>query len=120
MASHEWIERGGKRILYLNIASKNIEELEGKLKEFRAVIDEQPLHSLLAITDTKNGHFDVDMIKIINSFVEDNTPFVQSSVVIGLDGLKRIMYEGMLRVTGRKNMTTKSTLDEAIDCLISQ
>ncbi len=117
MANYEWIEKNSKKILYMNIACKSLEELDGRIKEFRTIIDTQPKESLLTITDTQDGHFNKAMSNAINMFAEANKPYIKMTVIIGIEGLKKVIYDGVIRLTGRKNMIIKNTKEEAIEFL---
>ena len=120
MENYEWMEKNGKKILYMRVASKNIEELNTKIEEFREVITRQPEHSLLTISDVTNGHFDKSMKGQLQTFVAANEPYVKMSVIVGLQGLQKIVYDSVLRVTGRKNLVLKNSLEEALAFLSGQ
>lgn len=119
MATYEWLEKDGKKIFYMNIASANLEELDNKLKELRPIIDAQPQGSLLTITDTTNGHFNNEMTKSLNVFTEANKPYIKMTAVIGVDGLKRMVYKGAMVFSKRDNLVIKDSKQEAIDFLAS-
>ncbi len=117
MANYNWIEQNGKKILYMNLASKTTEELKMKISEFKPIIAAQPKESVLAITDIKDGFFSRDIVSAIKDFANANKPYIKMSVIIGLSGLQRVIYNSILRLTGRKNMVTKSSYNEAIEYL---
>jgi hypothetical protein len=119
MAYHEWIEKEGHRILYLNIASRNLAELEERVNEFREVIDGQPEGSLLTITDVTGGHFDQSMKNALDNYIIANKPYIKQTVIVGLSGLQKVIYQGILRVTCRTNLIVKDTFDEAVEFLVS-
>lgn len=119
MAYHEWIEKEGRRILYLNIASRNRPELEERVNEFREVIDAQPEGSLLTITDVTGGHFDTSMKETLDNYIKANEPYIKHTVIVGLSGLQKVIYQEILRVTGRTNLNVKDTFEEAVEFLIS-
>jgi hypothetical protein len=48
-----------------------------------------------------------------------NTPFVKASVVVGIGGLKRVLYQAVVKLSGR-NIATLDTVDEAKDWLAAQ
>lgn len=120
MANHEWIEKYGKKILLMRVASQDAEELTAKIEEFSRVIREQPEHSVLAISDVANGHFDKKMKSLLSDFVKANEPYIKMSVIVGIDGLQRVIYNGVLRATGRKNLVIKESQEEAIAYLTAQ
>ncbi|NJO88127.1 MAG: hypothetical protein HC831_03540 [Chloroflexia bacterium] len=45
--------QNGKKILYMNLASKTPDELKQKISEFKPIIAAQPKESILAITDKR-------------------------------------------------------------------
>jgi hypothetical protein len=46
-----------------------------------------------------------------------NRPYVRQGAVIGLDGIKRIMVNSVLKMSGRNNMKFFHTRDEALKWL---
>jgi hypothetical protein len=75
-----------------------------RLSEYRTIIDKQPKESLLTITDATNSHFNHSMSKALTMFAEANTPYIKMTVMIGINGLKKIIYDGAFRITERKNI----------------
>ena len=119
MADYEWLEKNGTKILFMHIASGNEDELREKLEQFSRVIRAQPAQSLLTISDVTNGHFDRAMKKLLQDFVQANTPYIKKSAIIGVGGLQKVVYNGVIRATGRKNLVVKKSLEDALAFLIS-
>jgi hypothetical protein len=49
--------------------------------------------------------------------MEFNRPYIRQGAVIGLDGIKRIMVNSILKMNGRTNMKFFRTRDEAVKWL---
>jgi hypothetical protein len=49
-----------------------------------------------------------------------NRPHIRLGAVIGLDGIKRIMVNSILKMSGRHNMKFFRTRDEAVKWLAAQ
>jgi hypothetical protein len=49
-----------------------------------------------------------------------NRPFIRYGAVIGLDGIKKIMVNSILKISGRSNMKFFHSRQEAIDWIVSQ
>jgi len=52
--------------------------------------------------------------------VKANTPYIKCSAVYGVEGLKEVIFNGILSFTGRKNLVLFKTLEEAKDFLANQ
>ena len=120
MAHHEWIETGGKRILYLNIASHSIEEVTRKISEFKQVIIAYPPESLLSITDTEGGGYNVEMIKAVKEFTDFSKPYSQKAVVIGLSSAQKLVFDSIKMLSRRQDLVALNSREEAIAFLLSE
>ncbi len=117
MAYFTWMEHKNKRIMYIELASQSKEELAVKIAQISPVIEKEPPGSLLCVATTKGGRFSPDIMKMLREFTTHNLPFMKATVLIGLEGLQKPLYESFIMVTRRKNLYVKDTLDEALDLL---
>jgi hypothetical protein len=68
------------------------------------------------VTDTR---YNRDVIHALKEFANGNKPFVRAGAVIGIDGLKKIVYDAVMKFTGR-NLPAFDDVEEAKDWLVEQ
>jgi hypothetical protein len=120
MKSCEWIQYKGKNILYMKIASQSAEELKERIDSIKPVVIKEPPNSILCIADVINGKFSPEMTQMLKEFTKHNEPYIKMTALIGVEGLKKVIYSGVLLFTGRKNLVLKNTKEEAQDWLAEQ
>lgn len=120
MKSCEWIQHKGKSILYMKIASQSTEELKERLDNIKPIVEKEPPHSILCIADVINGKFNPEMTQMLKEFTKHNEPYIKMTALIGVEGLKKVIYSGVLLFTGRKNLILKNTKEEAQEWLVEQ
>jgi len=120
MKSYDWIEYKGKNILYMKIASQTTEELNERLENIKPVVEKEPPNSILCIADVIDGKFNPEMTQMLKEFTKHNEPYIKMTALIGVEGLKKVIYSGVLLFTGRKNLILKDSKQEAMDWLAEQ
>lgn len=110
----EIIQKDGKAIYYMDFSSmRKLDEINQIIQEAVNYIRRQPAGSVLSLTNVEGMHFNSQIIDAFTTFVSGNKPYVKNGAVIGLNGLIRIVFNGMLKATGR-NLRVCSSKDEAI------
>ena len=115
-----FIEHEGKRILlhdFTNILEPR--EALPLVEQSKAIVAQQPAHSLLTVTCVSGSRFDRDIIEALKSLVVHNKPYVRHGAIVGLSGLQRVIYVTLTQLTGRR-LPTFDTLDEAKAWLVRQ
>jgi len=120
MPGYEWLDHKGKRVLYMNIAAKKPEELKERLERIKMVIKGEPPKSLLCLVDVQNGNITPEITHLTKEFAKHNDPYVKTTAVIGVEGLKQVIFNGVLLFTKRKNLVIKNSKQEALDWLVQQ
>ena len=114
----KWIDARGKKILYVDWSGlKKLEDLTEVLNEAVKVAVASPT-KLLTISDFTDAAASSEFMDLINKAgkeVFDNKS--EKSAVLGISGVKSILLQGYLRVTGAKNMKVCSSRDDAINYL---
>ncbi len=95
---------------------KTLHEINAVINESTNFIRIRPATSLYCLTNIKEMHFNNEIKDLFQIFVKGNKPFVKSSAVVGLSGLQQIVYNGLMKITGR-NIKSFSSLEEAKDWL---
>jgi len=117
MAGVSFITHKGVKILYEDYSQSKPQETISLLKEAQGIISKEPLNSVRALVNVKDSHFDTELSSALKDFVKKNTPYIKCAAVYGVEGLKEIIFKGIITFTGRKNLVLFKTLDEAKDYL---
>lgn len=92
-------------------------DIEQVINEAKKYIRSQQKDSLLTLTNVEGMHFNNSIREIFTEFVKGNEPFIKSSAVVGVNGLIQILFNGLLKVTGR-NLKTFKAKENALDYLL--
>lgn len=112
----QFIEHKGKKILHLDFSNCKVAELEATIEEAKQVISGQPPNSLLILTDVTDTEMSRESSRLIKDFTAHNKPYVTTSAVVGVAGLKKIVYDAVIRFSGRQ-IATFDTVEQAKDWL---
>ena len=113
------IEHGGSTILFLDFSNISTTEVPAMLTEARTVIHAAAPKSLKIMSDFTNARYDKGTTEDVKAFSASNKPYVKASAVVGITGMKKIIFTGIIAATGRK-MNLCNTRDEAKQWLASQ
>ena len=111
-----FIQHKGKKILHLNFADCKADEVLVVIDQAKAAIRTQARQSVLTLTDVTNTSFNSKVSDAMKDFVMHNKPYVVASAVVGVTGLKQIIYNAVMKFSGRK-LTAFDSLAEAKDWL---
>ena len=115
----QFIQHKGKKILHLNFADCTADEVLQVIEMSRAAIRTQAPGSVLTLTDVTNTAFNSKVSEAMKEFVSHNRPYVNAAAVVGVTGLRQIIYNAVMKFSGRK-LTAFDTLAEAKDWLAAQ
>lgn len=112
----QFIQHKGKKILHINFADCKADEVLTVIDQSKAVIRTQALQSVFTLTDVTNTAFNSKVSDALKEFVVHNKPYVVAAAVVGVTGLKQIIYNAVMKFSGRK-LTAFDSLAEAKDWL---
>lgn len=113
MTRYQTMVHGGKIIFCMDFSDlKGIEEIKGVIDNSIKYIRSQPPGSVLALTNIRDMHFSNEIRDEFNVFVKGNKPYIKASAVVGLSGLQQIVYNGLMKITGR-DIKSFNTIEEA-------
>ena len=84
------------------------------------LIQKHPEQSLYTITNIEGVQYDTTTKKKVAEWTKHNKPYVKYGVVIGMDGIKRIMVNAIFALSGRTNMSSAATKEDAIELLLKK
>jgi hypothetical protein len=111
----------GKNIVYIdfsNAVSEN--DFNAVIEEVRQVITKYAEKSVCTITNMENVRFDSSIKEVFVKYAESNGSYVKYGVAIGMDGIKKKMIEGILKLSGRSTFHFCFTKEEAVKWLRQQ
>jgi len=112
----QFIQHKGKKILHINFADCKADEVLTVIDQAKLSIRTQAPQSVLTLTDVTNTAFNSKVSDALKEFVMHNKPYVVASAVVGVTGLKQIIYNAVMRFSGRK-LTAFDSAAEAKDWL---
>jgi hypothetical protein len=101
----KFIAYKGCPILQIDFEGCQPPELLERIRYARSVIAGQPLDSVRTLTLVKNARFNNQVSGAMKAYTAHNKPYVRIAAVVGLSGLQDIVYNVIVKVTGRKIAT---------------
>jgi hypothetical protein len=115
-----YIEHKGRKILFVNFAHLEADELPARIEEAKAIIASQREKSVFVLTDVTGGVFSKADVKHLKAYVAHNEPYIWRSAVVGVEGILNVVFQGVVRFSGREDLMLKASLEEAKDRLANQ
>jgi hypothetical protein len=120
MAKTQLLIHNRKTIFQMDFSNlSNVNEISNLINESIAHIRNQPHESVLTLTNIQGMHFSGEIKDLFNDFIAGNKPFVKAGAVIGLGGLQQIIYNSLMKVTGR-DIKAFTSADDAKNWLVSK
>jgi len=115
----EFIQHKGKQILHLNFTHAKPMEVVEASKAAMSLIAKQPAKSLRTLTDVTDMNFDTASTQALKELARHNAPFVMAGAVVGITGLRQIIYNAVIKFSGR-NLVVFDSPDQAKEWLTNQ
>ena len=97
----DFIEYTGGKIHYLNFSNMKKEDIPTYMEEVKKLLLPNPPGSVLFLANVYKMSFDKETVKNFVGFFKFNKPFSKRTAVIGLDSIKKMLYEASLVLSGR-------------------
>lgn len=81
-----------------------------------AAIRREPLGSVRTLTNVTGSHFNKPIVAAMRQLAVDNKPYVRAAAIVGLTGLMKVVYNAIVRLTGR-NIVAFDHVDPAREYL---
>jgi hypothetical protein len=111
-----FIEHNGCPILLIDFQGCQPREFLERIRYARSVIGRQPKASIRTLTVVTDARFNRQVSDAMKEYAAHNKPYVRVAAVVGLSGLQEIVYNVIIKLTGR-NMATFSDVAAAKDFL---
>lgn len=119
MSGVSFITHKGVRILYEDFSKCKTDEVLALIEQAKPMIRNQPEKSVLALLSVKDSSFDSTVTNALKQFAKGNEPYIKCAAIYGIEGLKEIIFRGVVAFSGRKNLVLCKSLEEAKDFLAS-
>jgi hypothetical protein len=117
----EEFTQDGKNFISFDLSEfKTNDEFRKFIEIAKTYMPKYAENSLYTITNIRGVSYDTETKKVIAEWMDYNRPYVKYGAVMGFDGIKRIMVNSILKLSGRKNMTFTSDREKAIEWLLKQ
>ncbi len=114
-----FITHDDQQILYVDFSNGSLVDMHTIIEESIPVVRTQHAKSLLMLTNVHDLAFNPASAGEMRKYAQGNEPFVFAAAVVGLDGLKRIVYETIRKASGQ-NMMAFSDMNEAKQWLVDR
>jgi hypothetical protein len=120
MPKVEYIVHRDKKILFFDIRENPKPEESMRIgDQAKAIIVAQPLKSVLLLTDVTQARYNPEATDYMKEYSSQITPYVKASAMVGVSGIRNIILNALVRVSGR-NIKMFDDLEKAKDWLAEQ
>jgi len=98
----KFIRHQERDILFLDFSNSQTDEVLKIIEDAKNVIRTRPVNSLLTLTDVTNARFNEAVGEGMKHFTAHNKPYVKASAVVGITGLKKIIFGAVMAFSRRK------------------
>ena len=113
------IVHNGKQIIFLDFSGCNVEDFPTIINEAEKLIRAEPLNSVLTLTDVTDAKYNLEVTEALIEFVKGNKPFVKAGGVVGLDTIKKVIYNSVMHFSGR-NLLAFDDIEKAKNWLVEE
>jgi len=116
----EEFEIDGRNFLHADFSGLELpgEIIEG-FERLNALVSRYPENSLNLISDISGLKFDSGINKVAAKYTALNARHVRYDVIIGADGVRRMLAKALMRLSGRRNFHFCFSKEEAVQWLLS-
>ncbi len=105
------VEHKGKDVTVVDISHCAPADSVRLLKQAIPLVKRQPKNSVLLLTNVENTVYDRDVFPHIKDYVVSNIPFIKGSAVVGIDGMKRAIFNTLRFITLHEIMQFDTDID---------
>jgi len=113
-----FIRHGEKEILFLDFSNSAVEDVLKTIETAKQVISARPENSLLTLTDLTNARFNEEVGEGMKQLTAHNRPYVKAAAVVGITGLKKIIFGAVLAFS-KRNIESFDDVEQAKKWLVN-
>ena len=111
----------GRNFIYIDLSDiKTADQFLDLSLDIKPTISKYPENSIYTITNIRNMKLDSEAKRIMADYMLFDKPYVRYGVVIGMDGIKKVMTSSIFKEVGRSNMNFAFSKEHAIEWLLQQ
>jgi hypothetical protein len=111
----------GKNIIYIDFShARSDEEFSTAFERIERAIASYPERSLYTITNLAGVRIDTLYKDNFIKYGKHNKPYVKKAVLIGLDGVKKMIVTTIFKKAGRDDFHIAFTKEKAIEWILQQ
>jgi len=114
-----FIEHKNKRILYIDFSNCELEDIVSIIGQSKQFISKESQGTVLTLTNVTDARNNAAVVRVLKEFTTFNRPFVKAGAVVGIDGLKKAVFEAIVKFSGRK-LAVHEDVEKAKDWLVEQ
>lgn len=111
------ITHKGKNIVLMDFSNSGKDQVLATMKQAEALIRNQPPESVLGLLDVSGSMYNKEVAAAFKEFAEGNKPYIKMTVIVGLEGIKKVLYDAVIIFTRRKNIISMDDIEKAKDFL---
>lgn len=117
----EELDYYGKKIIYFNLSNiRSNEEFMPVIDEAKKAMAKYEHKSVYTITNITDIAFDTKTKELAAEWMAFNKPYVIYGIIIGAEGIKRIMMNAVFKISGRKDAKIFSSKEQALEWIEQQ
>lgn len=113
------IDKNGKKILSINFSELQIEQTCQIIDHSTQLLQKMSEKSVYTLTNVTGANFNLELIDKLKKFSQANIPYVIAGAVIGADGIKHTVLNSVLLFSGRRDLKTFITEEEALSWILA-
>lgn len=112
-----YISHGSTKILKFDFSGLDIADVREAIDYGSRLIAQMPKQSVLTLTDVTEANYDREITEALKGFTAHNKPHVIAGAVVGVAGLKKVIFQAVATVSGRSNLKVFGDAESAKEWL---
>lgn len=108
-----------REIVYINFSDlemKDFDEFKATIEDAKKIVKNYPPASAYTLVNFTNLRFSAEFLSELKELTLHNKPYVKSGAVFGVKGLQKVVFDSVMKLTGR-NLPIFNSKEEGMDWL---
>jgi hypothetical protein len=108
-----------REIVYINFSDlemKDFDEFKATIEDAKKIVKNYPPASAYTLVNFTNLRFSTEFLSELKELTLHNKPYVKSGAVFGVKGLQKVVFDSVMKLTGR-NLPIFNSKQEGMDWL---
>lgn len=108
-----------REIVYIdfsNLEIKDFNEFKATIEDAKSIIKNYPPTSVYTLVNFTNLRFSTQFLAELKELTFHNKPYVKNGAVFGVQGLQKVVFDAVMRITGR-DLPIFNSKEEGMDWL---